>query len=742
MNDTPFRFTNEKLLEILSLSQDATAIYTGENILIQLANDKMIGFWGKDRSVIGQPLAVAVPELEGQPFIELLQNVWRTGVTYEARDTPAQLLVDGVLQTFYFDFVYRVIRNKRGETDSILHTATDVTELNKNRLKLVRTETQLQIALDSARMGAWYLQTESKALFYSPVLEAMFGYKGEDKMTYEQIFGQIVAADRDRVAIEIERAINDQIDYDVTYAQHRFDDDQLIWLRATGKIAKGEGDDFKALSGVAIDVTEQVKAQQQLQANELWLRNLLENAPVGISVMKGREMIIDTANQKMLEIWGKKADVVGKPVSDALPELEGQPFSELMDDVYTSGVAYHGNEAKVTLEYDGVLRDGFYNFVYEPIKDLLGTTYAVMVVVTDVTEQVDSRKHVTELLDRLNIALDAGTFGSTEVDLVTGKMDCTPQFKKCYGWPPDQEFTYADLFALILPDYRNEIKRRVAVARENRSVYQAEYQVKWPDGSIHWIAAHGRARYDDHGVATRMVGMVSDITERKEYEQRRDDFLGVVSHELKTPITSVKANLQLLDRIKDAPENPMLPKLIESTIRNMDKVNGLVDDLLNMRRYGETHLRLEKSTFTLWEMLNLCCNHVRIADTHELIIEGDTDLQVYADEHRIDQVVVNFVNNAVKYAPESQKIVMNITKDHRYARISVTDFGPGIPKEQLPFLFDRYWQANNASKNYAGLGLGLYICAQIIKRHDGQIGVESEQGKGSTFWFTLPLNNS
>lgn len=219
----------------------------------------------------------------------------------------------------------------------------------------------------------------------------------------------------------------------------------------------------------------------------------------------------------------------------------------------------------------------------------------------------------------------------------------------------------------------------------------------------------------------------------------KEEFLGIVSHELKTPITTLKANLQLMDRIKDRPGSDLLPRLIESSTRSMTRINTLLDDLLNMHSYNQEHLRLEKSTFNIAGMLGLCCNHIRLDGKHELIVEGDLELSIHADEHRIDQVVINFVNNAVKYAPESKEIYLIVSKEAGFAKIAVRDSGPGISAEQVPHLFDRYWRADYSSAKYTGLGLGLYICSEIVTRHQGRIGVESTPGKGSTFWFTIPL---
>lgn len=226
--------------------------------------------------------------------------------------------------------------------------------------------------------------------------------------------------------------------------------------------------------------------------------------------------------------------------------------------------------------------------------------------------------------------------------------------------------------------------------------------------------------------------------ELKDSENRKDDFLSIVSHELKTPITTLKANLQMLERIKSNPQNPLFPKLVDSCTKSVEKINLMVDDLLNMHRYSENQLELDRTSFCIYDLMHICCNHVRIDDKHELVVEGDKDLLIYADEHRIDQVLVNFVNNAVKYAPNSRQITLKVSKEADNIRIAVTDFGPGIPEEHLPHIFDRYWRASHSGKKYTGLGLGLFICSEIVSRHNGKIGVESKLGEGSTFWFTIP----
>jgi len=237
-----------------------------------------------------------------------------------------------------------------------------------------------------------------------------------------------------------------------------------------------------------------------------------------------------------------------------------------------------------------------------------------------------------------------------------------------------------------------------------------------------------------------IVGGVStfmDVTNRRIATQQKDEFLSVASHELRTPITSLKTALQLLDKLKDNPTSELLPTLIDQANKSLNRVSILVSDLLDATRITDGQLHLNKKPFMLSELIDESFQHIRSEGVYTIITNG-TDLQVYADPDKIDQVMINFVNNAMKYAAASKTIRVSITKVDNKAKVALTDNGPGIAPEKLPYLFDRYFRADDTDQ-HSGLGLGLYICSEIIKRHDGEIGVQSEPGKGSTFWFTLPL---
>jgi len=665
--NSPDYILPEQLLSILFRSPNATAVYTGDDITIITANEAMLNFWGKDRNVIGQNLINVLPELSGQPFIDILKQVWKSGETYIAKDYPAIIEIDGELQHFYFDFEYKAICNDNGRTAYILHTASEVSErMEARKMVKEKSKAEQQLTQDLVDLNEEYIVTNEELLHINAKLEA----------------------------------VNKELVY------------------------------FK---------NQLQEVNDTLVQSENRFRSLVEHSPVAMASLKGEDFTVDVVNGTILEIWGKDRSVVGLPLRIALPELEKQPFLGILKEVYETGKEFYGQELKVQLMVDENLTERYINFVYKPISGTDGKTTTILVVASDVTDQINARESVREINTRLEIAMDASSLGSTEVNLATGTMLSTDQFKRNYGFSPEEDFTYADLFEAIFPEHRERVRGLVQEAIRVNGIYKTEYPIKWRDGSQHWIEAHGRPRYDENGNADRMVGMTANITEKKLFEQRKDDFLSIASHELKTPITSLKASLQLLDRMKNKPFSETHIRLIEQSGKSVEKIVVLVDDLLNMSRLSEDQLKLEKTTFNLHDMLSMSCNHVRMEGKYNLIIQGDQHLELYADEHRIDQVVINFVNNAVKYAPHSQQIHIITELLEGYVKVSVRDFGNGIDAKVLPNLFDRYFRVDHSGKAYSGLGLGLYICSEIIRKHGGQIGAESVIGEGSTFWFTIPV---
>lgn len=227
---------------------------------------------------------------------------------------------------------------------------------------------------------------------------------------------------------------------------------------------------------------------------------------------------------------------------------------------------------------------------------------------------------------------------------------------------------------------------------------------------------------------------------QNEREARRNEFISMVVHELKTPITSLKGYSQLLgrrcERLGDA-DGMQLASRMDQQVK---RLTGLIDDLLDINRMEGDRLRLRASEFAFDELVEEVMADIQLTtEQHTLVKEGQTDATIQGDRERIGQVLTNLLTNAIKYAPESEKIVIKLARDEQSVIASVQDFGPGIPGEQQAHVFEPFYRAEEQGSTTSGLGLGLTIAANLIKRHQGKIWVESEEGAGTTFSFTLPF---
>ncbi|WP_207536181.1 PAS domain-containing sensor histidine kinase [Desertivirga arenae] len=290
-------------------------------------------------------------------------------------------------------------------------------------------------------------------------------------------------------------------------------------------------------------------------------------------------------------------------------------------------------------------------------------------------------------------------------------------------------------------------------------IREIEYRVKKQHLADHdeWMWLNERRmvfQRDEKGSVQQYIAVVQNITDRKEAEirktenevlnklvEKKEEFISVASHELKTPITTIKASIQILKRLiqNHSDENTLLVFVIKAT-QQVNKLMSLIGDLLDNTGFKEGKLHLNITTFhfgsLLEEVLHSYSSHRQIQ------IEGPVDVEIEADEVRLGQVINNLLSNAIKYSPEETSVQVITSVYEGWLKVQVVDKGKGIPPEKLEHLFERFYRVDEKLTDVSGLGLGLYIIAEIIKLHKGKYGVISEVEKGSTFWFEIPLKQN
>lgn len=230
--------------------------------------------------------------------------------------------------------------------------------------------------------------------------------------------------------------------------------------------------------------------------------------------------------------------------------------------------------------------------------------------------------------------------------------------------------------------------------------------------------------------------------EIQKLNQKKDEFIGLASHELKTPVTSLKGYLQILD--KKLPEGDTNKSFVDKAVKQVNKLSNLVSDLLDVSKIETGQLPLSFSSFDLVHMIRDAVQlHQYAANSHKIILEFDRQvLPVTADQLRIEQVVNNLLSNAIKYSPGADRINVSVSETGARARVMVQDFGMGIAEDEQESIFSRFYRVEEMAAHISGLGIGLYISSEIIRRHQGTLTVESEQGKGSQFTFEIPVNST
>lgn len=237
------------------------------------------------------------------------------------------------------------------------------------------------------------------------------------------------------------------------------------------------------------------------------------------------------------------------------------------------------------------------------------------------------------------------------------------------------------------------------------------------------------------------TALKEEIEFRKEAERKKDEFISIASHELKTPMTSIKGYIQLLERSLEKNDLPTVRTRLNKVQKQVDKLTLLIADLLDISKIESGKLMMHRKYFSFDYMLDHIVEVLQLNNPNIRIIKnGPVETDIFGDEMRIEQVITNFITNALKYAPDGKEI--HISSEVRGDQIyfSVQDFGIGMTKEHEQKVFQKFYRIEETSERFQGLGIGLYICQEIIDRHQGKIGVKSALGKGSTFYFNIPLH--
>ena len=335
-------------------------------------------------------------------------------------------------------------------------------------------------------------------------------------------------------------------------------------------------------------------------------------------------------------------------------------------------------------------------------------------------------------------------------DLVPAKVSyALPNGKVVYfnkHWLDYSGMSFLDLkdfgyHQLMHPDEIEPFQTGLQEAVESGSPFESKLRFRDRSGGYRWHLNIASPIFDDEGEIVMWSGATTDIQSLMDEELRKTDFIGMVSHELKTPLTSIKAYLQLLNLKMAESDDHMVGRAINNSLDQIKKMMDMVDGFMSTSRLESSKIVLKKTGFGLNDLINEIREDIEYTvNSHKIIFRGNNEVTtVKADRQRIEQVIKNLISNGVKYSEKGTEIVCGYTVSADEIRFTVSDSGQGIDPIHQDKIFQLYYRVeSDMSGTTSGFGIGLYFCSQIIEAHEGRIWVESELGKGSSFHFIIP----
>jgi PAS domain S-box-containing protein len=477
------------------------------------------------------------------------------------------------------------------------------------------------------------------------------------------------------------------------------------------------------------------------------LYELFTNAPAIIAVLRGPDHVFDLVNPAYQSIFPGR-ELVGRPIREALPEVEGQGFFEILDRVYATGEIFTAREARVALG-----DEKFFNFVYQPVLSAKGKVDGIIVFAFDVTTEVSAR-HQSEEMFRLLVdsVTDYAIFMLDPDGRVATWNDGARRIK---GYT--REEILGRHLSIFYPeeDVRaGKPQRLLQIARDEGRVEDEGWRVR-RDGTRFWANVVITAVLDADRNLRGFAKVTRDVTARKtaeetqrqllvsqEVNRAKDEFLAVISHEMRSPLTSILGWARML-RIGGLDEETTLEAL-EALERSAQAQVHLIEDLLDDTRITSGKLRLNKRPLQMKTVVESALSDLLpAADVKKVRLDlmvGCDTCPVDADPVRLQQIIWNVVSNGIKFTPEGGSVSLRVDREDSKARIEVKDTGRGIAPDVLPQLFQRFRQADSSSDRKAGIGLGLAISKYLVEQHGGTIRAWSEGiDRGATFTIELPL---
>ena len=422
----------------------------------------------------------------------------------------------------------------------------------------------------------------------------------------------------------------------------------------------------------------------------------------------------------------------GKKLRDILPNAKAEWLHSL-------SMVVENNKAHRFTVFAPELAGAWYDIYAFPTGDPREKKVAILF--NDITERLRSAEVLRDRQLKLEIAQRAGGVGIWTYDPARREGMATKELIELTGYGGASEtWTLKHFLSLLDAEDSAVVEEAFEQAKANKGI-EVECRIMHPKRGLKWFLIRGSYFPAENEEHDSLMGSLIDITEQKALEEQKDQFIAIASHELKTPVTSIKAYSEILLDFLRTKRDSAHASMMERMVNQADRLTRLINDLLDTSKITSGLLHLEPEVFDLNQLIQERVEEIQRSTKHIFTINnGDIPL-VFADKDQLSQVLSNLLTNAIKYSPPAAPVVISSSLTGATVTVSVRDEGIGLTEDAQQRVFERFYRVKDAHQvSISGLGLGLYIAHEIIRKHHGTMGVRSKPGEGSEFFFSIPLN--
>ena len=532
-------------------------------------------------------------------------------------------------------------------------------------------------------------------------------------------------------------------------------DGSYLWVMDDVRVLQKDDGQFEGLVGYITDITGLKQAERSSRESELRHKAIFETVLEGIITIDQKGIIQDF-NKAAEAIFGYSGrEVIGKNISCLMPEPDARQHDGYLEHYHKTGetrIIGSGREVMGKRKNGDVFEMGL---SVSPLT-LPDGKYFVGCV-RDISEKVRANEALRISQERLKFSQEFANIGTWDWHIDTGQLYWSDRIAPLLGYAAGTlDTTYENFLKAVHPDDREMLQAAIEKCVKNVHEYNVEHRVVWPDGTVRWVHEQGDAIRNADGVAVRMLGIIQDITDIKQREielqdarksadnanKAKSDFLSRMSHELRTPLNAILGFAQLLGISQKYPLMERQANQVNQIVDAGKHLLHLINEVLDLSRIEAGHLNLFIEPIHMDTVLDECLSLTEIlSQKKNITVTSASSLEtpILVDRVRLKQVLLNLLNNAVKYNRVGGRVHLDIEEqDDQCIRFSIIDNGQGIAADQIRHIFEPFNRLGAENGDVEGTGIGLTLTKQLVEAMEGSIGFESKIDVGSTFWVEFP----